>query len=126
MIMEAHMSKLVIIASKDSWMEGEALRQFNQVAGLPGMARAVGLPDLHPGKGIPVGAAFLSNNIIYPHLVGNDIGCGMGLWLTGQKAHKFKIDKAVKKLDGFEMPWEGDSSGAEQLAVAIISPSSNP
>jgi release factor H-coupled RctB family protein len=108
--MEAVMSKSVIIATHDSWIEGEALRQLDHAANLPGMAQAVGLPDLHPGKGIPVGAAFLSKQMIYPHLVGNDIGCGMGLWLTNQKAHKFKIDKAVKKLEGFEEPWSGNSA----------------
>ncbi len=104
------MSKVTVIATENSWMEGEALRQLKLAANLPGMVRAVGLPDLHPGKGIPVGAAFYSEGMIYPHLVGNDIGCGMGLWLTDQKAHKFKIDKAVKKLDGFEAPWAGDSA----------------
>ena len=67
--------KPIVIASSESWIEGEALRQLNQTAKLPGMTRAVGLPDLHPGKGIPIGAAFLSKDIIYPHLVGNDIGC---------------------------------------------------
>jgi len=106
------MSKTIIIASDKGWVEGDAVQQLENAANLSGMTRAAGLPDLHPGKGIPVGAAFLSTGVIYPHLVGNDIGCGMGLWQTGQKTHKFKIDKAVKKLDGFELPWEGDSQGA--------------
>ncbi len=114
------MSNSIVIASDKSWIEGEALRQLDHAASLPGMEKAVGLPDLHPGKGIPVGAAFLSRDIIYPHLVGNDIGCGMGLWITEQKAHKFKIDKAVKKLDGFEMPWGGNS--AEELSNADLPP----
>lgn len=34
----------------------------------------VGMPDLHPGKGCPIGAACASDGIIYPHLVGNDVG----------------------------------------------------
>ena len=102
------MSEPIVIASEHSWIEGEALRQLNQTAALPGMERAVGLPDLHPGKGIPVGAAFLSHDMIYPHLVGNDIGCGMGLWQTDMPARKFKLDKSVKKLHGFEEPWDGD------------------
>ena len=102
----------LIIATEKSWIEGEAVRQLEHAASLPGMTRAVGLPDLHPGKGIPVGAAFFAEGAVYPHLVGNDIGCGMGLWMTGQKTHRFKIDKAVKKLDGFEMPWDGDSAAA--------------
>ena len=106
------MNKPIVIATEQSWIEGDALQQLEHAANLPGMTRAVGLPDLHPGKGIPVGAAFLSDGIAYPHLVGNDIGCGMGLWMTDQSAHRFKIDKSVKKLDGFEAPWGGGSSDA--------------
>lgn len=102
--------KPIVIASSESWIEGEALRQLNQTANLPGMTRAVGLPDLHPGKGIPIGAAFLSTDVIYPHLVGNDIGCGMGLWQTDITAAKFKLDKSVKRLSGFEDPWDGDAA----------------
>ncbi|WP_366017765.1 RtcB family protein [Sphingomonas sp.] len=41
------------------------------------------MPDLHAGRGIAVGVAFWSRSHIYPHLVGSDIGCGMGLWRTG-------------------------------------------
>jgi len=103
------MNKSIVIATKNSWIEGEALRQLEHAANLPGMVRAAGLPDLHPGKGIPIGAAFLSENTIYPHLVGNDIGCGMGLWMTNKSAHSFKLDKSVKKLTGFEEVWDGDS-----------------
>ena len=99
----------LIIASDKSGIEGEAIRQLENTARLPGMVRAVGLPDLHPGKGIPIGAAFLSTDKVYPHLVGNDIGCGMGLWQSDLKASRFKLDKSVKKLKGFEEPWDGDT-----------------
>lgn len=104
--------KPILIASDKSWIEGEALRQLEMTANLPGMRRAVGLPDLHPGKGIPIGAAFLSAGVLYPHLVGNDIGCGMGLWQTEIASSKFKLDKSVKKLTGFEEVWDGDTDTA--------------
>ena len=107
--------KPIIIASDKSWIEGEAIRQLEITARLPGMQRAVGLPDLHPGKGIPIGAAFLSTGVLYPHLVGNDIGCGMGLWQTDIAVSKFKLDKSVKKLTGFEEVWDGDTD-AELLS----------
>src|SRR4051794_24968165 len=64
-----------LIASSKNWIEGEAVRQLNHTAELPGVRLAVGLPDLHPGKGHPVGAAFVTEAMIYPYLVGNDIGC---------------------------------------------------
>ena len=97
-----------IVASDTSWIEGEAVRQLNNTAALTGMKIGVGLPDLHPGRGTPVGAAFFSNSIIYPYIVGNDVGCGIGLWQTSLKASKVKRDKWVRKLSDLHLPWEGD------------------
>ena len=97
-----------VIASKDSWIEGEAIRQLEETARLRGMVRAIGMPDLHPGKGNPVGAAFISEGRIYPHLVGNDIGCGMALWQTDLPCQKFKPEKMAKRLKGLDGPWKGD------------------
>ena len=39
-----------------------------------GMRRVAGMPDLHPGRGYPVGAAFFSLGRLYPALIGGDIG----------------------------------------------------
>lgn len=97
-----------VIASPQSWVEGEALRQLEAVARLPGMRSAVGLPDLHPGKGAPVGAAFASEGLFYPFLVGNDIGCGMGLWELDLLARKAKPERWASRLD-LEGPWDGDT-----------------
>ncbi|MCF7977143.1 MAG: RNA ligase RtcB family protein [Chromatiaceae bacterium] len=101
------MSTAHVIASADTWIEGEAVRQLEQTAALPGMRAAVGLPDLHPGKGYPIGAAFLAERL-YPALVGNDIGCGMGLWQTELPCHKLKPERAASRLTGLEGAWEGD------------------
>ena len=97
-----------VIASPQSWVEGEALRQLEAVSRLPGMRSAVGLPDLHPGKGAPVGAAFASEGLFYPFLVGNDIGCGMGLWELDMPARKAKPERWAARLD-LDGPWEGDA-----------------
>ncbi|MEM9948384.1 MAG: RNA ligase RtcB family protein [Cyanobacteria bacterium P01_D01_bin.36] len=98
-----------VVASEKTWIEGNALQQLEMTAQLKGVQRAVGMPDLHAGKGCPIGAAFLSCGWIYPALVGNDIGCGMGLWRTGLKAVKLKLDKWAGKLQ-LDGPWEGDAS----------------
>ena len=87
-----------VIANDSCWIEGDALRQLEQTAALEDMLRVVGLPDLHPGKGGPVGAAFLSKSRVYPALVGSDIGCGMSLTETDVDAKKLKIDRWEKKL----------------------------
>jgi len=99
-----------IIASPSSWIEGEAERQLRATAALPGMKLAVGMPDLHPGKGTPIGAAFASVGLFYPHLVGSDIGCGMALWRTDLEARALKPDKAVRRLTGLDGPWDGDAT----------------
>lgn len=101
-----------IVRSEKSWIESKAVDQLEQVAKLGGIEMAVGLPDLHVGK-TPVGAAYMTESVIYPHIVGNDIGCGMALFETGIKRTKFKTDKAVKKLERLADSNEIDLSGFE-------------
>lgn len=86
------------IASDDLWVEGLATQQLHTTANLPGMHRVVGMPDLHPGRGYPIGAAFFSLGRFYPALVGNDIGCGMALWQTDILRRKYNADKLEKRL----------------------------
>ena len=74
------------------------------------MRMAVGLPDLHPGKGSPIGAAFAVEGFVYPHLVGNDIGCGIGLWQTSLSAAKVRRDKWAEKLRGIDGQWHGGTA----------------
>lgn len=100
--------KIKIIASENNWIEGAALNQIRQTATKSAMKYAVGLPDLHPGRGIPIGSAFLTEGIFNPYLIGNDIGCGIGLWQTDTKITKIRQDKWVKKLKNLDDPWEGD------------------
>ena len=52
-----------LLASKKNWIEGEAVSQLKKTAELPGVRLAVGLPDLHPGRGHPVGAAFVTEGV---------------------------------------------------------------
>uniref|UniRef100_UPI0032972308 RtcB family protein n=1 Tax=Salmonella enterica TaxID=28901 RepID=UPI0032972308 len=64
---------------------------------LTGMKRGLGMPDLHPGRVYPIGAAFLSRGRFYPALVGNDMGCGMALWQTDILGLKYNADKLEKR-----------------------------
>ena len=93
-----------VFANRSVWIEDAALQQLHTTANnLAGMRAAVGLPDLHPGRGYPVGAAFFSIGHLYPALVGGDIGCGMSLYATDLRAHKTsasKLEKAVGNIDG--------------------------
>lgn len=92
------------------------------------MQRVVGMPDLHPGRGYPIGAAFFSAGRFYPALVGNDIGCGMALWQTDILARKYNADKFEKRLsaldDVAEESWLEENlpsafAACEQTAGAI-------
>jgi release factor H-coupled RctB family protein len=97
-----------LFASTQSWIEGEAVRQLYATAKLDGVRQAVGFPDLHPGKGSPVGAAFVSECMIYPHLIGGDIGCGMALFKTDLVHEDAKLDRWAKLEFNLEHPWDED------------------
>jgi release factor H-coupled RctB family protein len=109
-----------IIASSESWIDQTAIDQLDQSAILEGMDEIVGLPDLHAGRGIAVGAAFWSRSHVHPHLVGSDIGCGMALWQSATPVRKFRLDAADRKLRGLDEPWSGDY--AARLVEAGLPP----
>ncbi|MCG3464051.1 RNA ligase RtcB family protein [Xenorhabdus bovienii] len=97
-------SRVQIIAAENTWLEGKAIQQLETTAQLPDMVSVVGLPDLHPGRGYPVGAAFFSHSRFYPALIGNDIGCGMALWRTDLTLNKWSLDKLEKRLGSIDNP----------------------
>lgn len=70
---------VAVFAAPTSWVESDALAQCHQVAALDGMIHVAAMPDLHPGKGAPIGAA-MASTVLYPFLVGSDIGCGIAVF----------------------------------------------
>ncbi|ATW26743.1 RNA ligase RtcB family protein [Candidatus Formimonas warabiya] len=92
------MSNTLLITRGKNWVEHTAMMQLKGLANLKGVVKAVGLPDLHAGK-TPIGVAIVSEGIIYPHIIGNDIGCGMGLFNTGIERKRFKMDRWVTRLN---------------------------
>src|SRR5258708_14559018 len=98
-----------------------AVQQLEKTAEEPGMRLAVGLPDLQPGKGSPIGAAFAVEGWLYPALVGNDIGCGIGLWRTEVNGKKMKREGWEERLRNLDEAWEGDAS--EFLGARGVEPS---
>jgi release factor H-coupled RctB family protein len=111
-----------VFAASDSWIESDAVDQCHQVAALDGMIHVAGMPDLHPGKGAPIGAAMLST-VLYPLLVGSDIGCGIAVFpftlkrvVPERLAGRFPdLDEPIDAsgLDGIEIP----GGYAEQLGT---------
>ncbi|MEV0005086.1 RtcB family protein [Micromonospora sp. NPDC050980] len=62
-----------VFSSPGSWIESAAIDQCHHVAAPDGMTHVAARPDLHPGKGAPIGAA-MASTVLYPYLVGSDIG----------------------------------------------------
>jgi release factor H-coupled RctB family protein len=103
-----------VFASPTSWIEGAAIQQLEQTAALEGVHTVVGMPDLHPGKGCAVGAVTYSEGIVYPHLVGNDIGCGYTLIQTSISKSKVKLDRLADRISGMDDPWD-DAEKLEEI-----------
>jgi len=111
--------QVTIIASEPNWIDGKAENQLHCLAKLPRVKHAVGMPDIHAGRNIPVGFAVITEGLLYPHLIGNDIGCGMGLFHTDLTKKKIKLDAWVKKLNGLESFWEGDRTALLKKENAV-------
>lgn len=87
-----------LFCSDKIWLEGDAVEQFRRIMRFPNLLAGAAFPDLHPGRGVPVGAAFLFEKRIVPALIGGDIGCGMTLWALDLPPRKLKIDRLIRSL----------------------------
>ncbi|WP_448950939.1 RNA ligase RtcB family protein [Labrys neptuniae] len=102
-------ARIRVFASASSWIEGAARLQLQQLAERPGMLAVSGMPDLHPGHHGPVGCAALARGVVFPEVIGTDIGCGMQLWSLDLPERRLKRDKAIERLAALEGVWEGDA-----------------
>jgi release factor H-coupled RctB family protein len=99
---------VTVFAGPTSWIESDAVAQCHQVAALDGMLHVAGMPDLHPGKGAPIGAA-MASTVLYPFLVGSDIGCGIAVFpISLKRAVPEKLAARFPDLDTPLDP-EGDA-----------------
>ena len=90
---------ITVFASPTSWIESDALKQCRQVAALDGMVHVAAMPDLHPGKGAPIGCA-MASTVLYPLLVGSDIGCGIAVFpLSLRRVAPERIARRMPNLD---------------------------
>lgn len=111
-----------VVASDTTWMEDAAIAQLITTSQLEGMQRVAGMPDLHPGRGYPVGAAFFSTERFYPALVGNDIGCGMALWQTDLQASAVRLDKLEKRVGNIDGPMDDEEARYKAMTDAGVQP----
>jgi tRNA-splicing ligase RtcB len=52
-------------------------QQIERIARLPDVVRVAIMPDVHEGLRVPNGVAVATRRLIFPELVGADIGCGL-------------------------------------------------
>ena len=95
-IMNTLNPSLITISGPSVVVEPEAIDQLERIARLPGARHAVGMPDLHAGPGIPIGACFAFDRI-RPALVGSDAGCGARLTLCRSKYAGDALERRVAK-----------------------------
>lgn len=107
---------VTVFASPESWIESDALRQCQQVAALDGMIHVAGMPDLHPGKGAPIGAA-MSSTVLYPFLVGSDIGCGIAVFPI--KLKRAVPEKLAARFPDLDQPLDPERN-ADDPAWAVV------
>lgn len=86
-----------LLSAPSVWMEGAALAQLEKSLALPHAVAAFGMPDLHPGKGIPIGCCLVTEGGFYPHLAGNDLGCGMMASRLSIPASQLRPEKLAKQ-----------------------------
>lgn len=115
---DAGPATVAVFASPSSWIESTAVDQCHQVAAFDGMIHVAGMPDLHPGKGAPIGAA-MTSRLLYPTLVGSDIGCGIAVYpIRLKRAVPEKLAARFPDLDrAVEPDGEVPAGYTEQLGT---------
>lgn len=111
---------VTVFASDRSWIESDAVAQCHQVAAFEGMVHVAAMPDLHPGKGAPVGAA-MASTVLYPHLVGSDIGCGIAVFpIDLRRAVPERLASRFPDLDhALDPDWDADDPAWAVLTGGI-------
>ena len=87
-----------IFASEKLKIEDGAIRQLCDAAELPGIRKAIGMPDMHVGFGVPIGSVAALEGGIIPAAVGYDINCGMRLLTTPLDADDVNVEELARAV----------------------------
>ncbi len=80
-------------------IEESALQQVANLASLPFLYHHLALmPDVHTGKGMPIGGVLACDGVVIPNAVGVDIGCGMCAVKTNWKASSLSAEVLRKDI----------------------------
>jgi release factor H-coupled RctB family protein len=97
------------IISIDSYISEESVKQLQLLETLDEVTHIYGMPDLHPGPGCPIGAVTITDGVIHPHLIGDDIGCGMSFVKTGIPFSNITKKKLVKLAETIRLEGQYDN-----------------
>lgn len=80
-------------------VEDSAMEQIVHLTTLPFLFHhLVMMPDVHTGKGMPIGGVLACTDAVVPNAVGVDIGCGMCAVKTNLKVSSISADVMRKKV----------------------------
>lgn len=79
--------------------DATAWKQITNICNLPFVYHHLALmPDVHGGKGMPIGCVLATKEVVIPNAVGVDIGCGMCAVKTNVKVKNINQDVLRKKI----------------------------
>lgn len=80
-------------------VEESAMSQIENLTTLPFLFHHLAImPDVHAGKGMPIGGVLACKYVVIPNAVGVDIGCGMCAVETNLKASEIPAEVLRKKI----------------------------
>lgn len=80
-------------------VEASAMEQIAHLTTLPFLFHHLAMmPDVHTGKGMPIGGVLACTDAVVPNAVGVDIGCGMCAVKTNIKVSSISTDVMRKKV----------------------------
>ena len=83
----------------DNMCDATAWQQISNLCSLPFVFRHLALmPDLHGGKGMPIGTVLATKDVVIPNAVGVDIGCGMCAVKTNIKVETIEQEVLRKQI----------------------------
>lgn len=80
-------------------VEASAMRQIENLTSLPFLFHHLAImPDVHTGKGMPIGGVLACKDAVIPNAVGVDIGCGMCAVKTSWKVSELPMTVLRKEI----------------------------
>ena len=80
-------------------VDQEAMEQIGNLTTLPFLYHHLAImPDVHAGKGMPIGGVLACNGAVVPNAVGVDIGCGMCAVKSNWKVSEIPVEVLRKEI----------------------------